>query len=68
MFIISVICTVGVLFANDSVQTDGYTNVSENIFYIIDSSENGKGHSDKSPFRKRAHQRRKKIRPPMIGK
>ena len=68
MFIISVIFTVGVLFANDSVQTDGYTNVGENIFYIIDSAENGKGHNDKSPFRKRAHQRRKKIRPPMIGK
>ena len=68
MFIFGCVFITGALFAGTSHQIDGYTNINDNNFYFTDSSENQKGHSDKSPFRKRAHQRRKKIRPPMIGK
>ena len=68
MFILGCFFITGALFAGSSHQIDGYTNIDDDDFYIIDSSENGKGQSDKSPFRKRAHQRRKKIRPPIIGK
>ena len=68
MFLFGCVIIAGVLFSKSSHQIDGYTNINDDNFYLTDSSENGKGQSDKSPFRKRAHQRRKKIRPPIIGK
>ena len=67
MFIVGCVFASGILFAGSGHQIDGYTNIDESSYYMTDSSENEKGHSDKSPLRKRAHQRRKKIRPPMIG-
>ena len=67
MFLFGCVIIAGVLFSKSSHQIDGYTNINDDNFYLADSTEKNK-HSDKSPFRKRAHQRRKKIRPPMIGK